>query len=146
MKRLLLFLFLALSVTSCENEERVTFYEDMIYFTEKLSSSEGYISPITTLSAKPDSQMELLVWRNAFAAKDHPRQNVRIVVDQKLSTAEEGRDFSISESNLDFNGKDNTSIPVSINIRFCLRQKILSCNSFMNITTNVLPKPAGPTD
>ena len=46
MKRLLLFLFLALSVTSCENEERVTFYEDMIYFTEKLSSSEGYISPI----------------------------------------------------------------------------------------------------
>ncbi len=125
MKRLLLFLFLALSVTSCENEERVTFYEDMIYFTEKLSSSEGYVSPITTLSAKPDSQVELQVWRNAFAAKDYPRQNVRIVVDRKLSTAEEGRDFSISQSNLDFNGKDNTSIPVSINIHSTAGKKIV---------------------
>ena len=116
MKRLLLFLFLALSITSCKNEERETFYEDMIYFTEKLSSDGGYISPITILYAKPNSQVELLVWRNAFAAKDHPKQNVQIVVDQKLSTAEEGRDFSISESSLNFNGKDNTSIPVAINI------------------------------
>ena len=115
MKRLLLFLLLALSITSCKNEERVTFYEDMFYFTKKLSSAESYISPITTLTAKSNSQVELLVWRNAFAAKDHPNQNVQIIVDQKLSTAEVGRDFSISDSSLDFKG-DNTSIPISVDI------------------------------
>ena len=114
MKHLFLFLLLALSITSCKNEERVTFYEDMFYFTKKLSSAEGYISPITTLSAKSNSQVELLVWRNAFAAKDHPNQNVQIIVDQKLSTAEVGHDFSISDSSLDFKGNDNTSIPISV--------------------------------
>lgn len=116
MKRLFLFLSLTLSLAACKDEERSTSYEDMIYFTENPSSVGGYISPITKLDAKPNSQVELLVWRNAFAAKDHPKQNVQIVVDQKLSTAEEGRDFSISKSSLNFKGKNNTSIPVSVNI------------------------------
>lgn len=116
MKRLLLFLLLALAISSCKDEERSTSYEDMIYFSENPSSVGGYISATTKLDAKPNSQVELLVWRNAFAAKDHPKQNVQIVVDQKLSTAEEGRDFSISESSLNFKGKNNTSIPVSVNI------------------------------
>lgn len=116
MKRLLLFLLLALAISSCKDEERRTFYEDMIFFSETPSSVGGYISATTKLDAKPNSQVELLVWRNAFAAKDHPKQNVQIVVDQKLSTAEEGRDFSISESSLNFKGKNNTSIPVSVNI------------------------------
>ena len=116
MKRLVLFVIAIMTVVACQDEERVTIYEDMIYFAENPSSAGGFISPVTQLNAKPNSQVELLVWRNAFAAKDHPKQNVQIVVDQKLSTAEEGRDFSISESSLNFNGKDNTSIPVAINI------------------------------
>lgn len=116
MKRLVLIALAILSIVSCKDEEKVTLYEDMMYFAENPSSAGGFISPVTQLNAKPISQVELLVWRNAFAAKDHPKQNVQIVVDQKLSTAEEGRDFSISESSLNFKGKDNTSIPVSINI------------------------------
>lgn len=116
MKRLVLIALAILSIVSCKDEEKVTLYEDMMYFAENPSSAGGFISPVTQLNAKSISQVELLVWRNAFAAKDHPKQNVQIVVDQKLSTAEEGRDFSISESSLNFKGKDNTSIPVSINI------------------------------
>lgn len=116
MKRLLLFLLLALAIISCKDEERRTLYEDMFYFAENPSIVGGYISPITKLNARPNSQVDLLIWRNAFAAKDHPKQNVLIVVDQELSTAEEGRDFSISESSLKFKGSNNNSIPVSVNI------------------------------
>lgn len=117
MKRLLLFLLLALAISSCTDEERRTLYEDMFYFTETPSSVGGYILPATQFDVKPNSQVELLVWRNAFAAKDHPKQHVQVIVDEKLSTAEQGRDFSISESSLIFNGKNNTSIPITINIQ-----------------------------
>lgn len=116
MKRLVLILLAALSITSCKDEERRTLYEDMMFFAEELSSSGGYISPMTQLTVNANLSLNLNVIRNAFAAKDHPKQRVQIIVDEKLSTAEQGRDFSISESSLIFNGKNNTSIPIKINI------------------------------
>lgn len=116
MKRFLLIVIATIAIVACKDEERRTLYEDMIYFAENPSSVGGYITPLTQLDAKPMFQLELLIWRNAFAAKDHPKQHVQVIVDQKLTTAELGRDFSISESSLTFNGENNTSIPITINI------------------------------
>lgn len=116
MKRLLLIVIAAIAIVACKDEERRTLYEDMMFFAEDLSSSEGYISPVTQLTVNANSSLNLNVIRNAFAAKDHHQQNAQIIVDEKLSTAEQGRDFSISESSLIFNGKNNTSIPITINI------------------------------
>lgn len=107
----LLFFFM-----SCDDDKNQTFYQDMMYFTENSSSVEGYVSPITHLDVKSNSQVKLLVCRNAFAAKDHPKQTVQVVVDQELSTAEEGGDFSISASSLDFKNGNVTSLPLTVNI------------------------------
>lgn len=116
MKRLFLILFAALSIVSCKDEERVTLYEDMMYFTNKLSPDEVYISPVTALDANVNSQLSLHVVRNAFAAKDYPQQSVQIVVDRNLTTAEQGVDFSVSETNLTFNNENNTAAPLSVDI------------------------------
>lgn len=116
MKKLLLFTLLLLGAASCEDEERSIHYEDMIYFTEIPSSTSGYISAVTELEARPDSQVELLVIRNGFAAQDHPRQTVEITVPEGSSTAVAGADFTLSQSKLTFDGKNTTSIPVQVNI------------------------------
>lgn len=107
----LLFFFM-----SCDDDKNRTFYQDMMYFTENTSPAEGYISPVTHLDVKSNSQVELLVCRNAFAAKDHPKQTVQVVADPELSTAEEERDFSISASSLDFKNGNVTSLPLTVNI------------------------------
>lgn len=116
MKKLLLFTLLLLGAASCEDEEHLTFYEDMIYFTEIPTSAGGYISAVTELDAKPDSQVELLVMRNGFAGLDHPRQTVEITVPEGGSTAIVGTDFTLSQSKLTFDGKNMNSIPVQVNI------------------------------
>lgn len=116
MKSLVLFLLLTLGLVSCKDEERRTFYEDMFYFTENPSSTNGYVSPITRLDVTSNSQIELHVWRNAFAAQDHSRQEVRVVVDKENSTAEEEADFTLSESVLRFEGREQTHLPLVVNL------------------------------
>lgn len=96
-----------------------------MFFSENPPSFVGsYIPPITKLDARLNSQVKLLVWRNAFAAQDHPQQHVQLVVDQKLTTAKEG-DFSISEPSLNFSHGIMTSIPVTVNIHGAKGKKIV---------------------
>lgn len=116
MKKLLLFIIL-FGVISCNKDEYLTVHEDMMFFAEIPSTPNGYISSVQQLDAKPNSQVELLVMRNAFAAKDHPRQTVKIVVVEKSSTAFVGTDFTVSDSELIFNGKNEISKPIIINIQ-----------------------------
>lgn len=59
----------------------------MFYFLHNDPSQEGWVEPVTKITVGPGAQVDLLVTRNAFAAKAHPKQTVKVVVEENLSTA-----------------------------------------------------------
>lgn len=117
MKKLFCYAALLLGLAACKDEARVTIYQDMIYFLENRSETGGYVAPVTKISAKPRSQTELLVVRNAFAAAEHPRQTVGIVVDEELTTADPATDFSLDRQTLTFPDRQTLQLPLQIAVR-----------------------------
>lgn len=117
MKKLLLLAALAVGLASCNDEKHVWVFQDMIYFLENRSETEGYVAPLTKLSVRPRSQAELLVCRNVFAAAEHPLQTVRIEVDERLSTAEFGTDFNLDRQELTFQQKESLQLPLQVTLR-----------------------------
>lgn len=89
-------------LSGCNDDETVTLYDDMIYFTAAETVS-GYVDPLTRTTASPDSQLPLCISRSLFAARDYPKQRVNIVVDETLSTAVQGVDFDYAPRSLEFN-------------------------------------------
>lgn len=116
MRKSLLLLSLLLLVVACGKDDHLTIYEDMMYFAEDYSADGGMITPVVQMNAERNSLVNIYVMRNLFAANDHPRQNVKIVVDEKQSTAIAGVDFIIPETNLNFKNKETIRLPVTINI------------------------------
>ena len=116
MKKALL-LALLLGLAACKDEARVTIFQDMMYFLENTSETEGYVSPVTKITAKPCSQAELLVVRNAFSANEHPRQTVGIVVDEELTTADPATDFTLDRQTLTFSDRQTLQLPLQVTFR-----------------------------
>lgn len=116
MKKILCAVVLSLGLLSCNDEAHITVYEDMMYFLRNESGQEGWLSPVTKISAKPHSRVDLLVARNAFATQDHPKQTVRIAVDEERSSAILGADFSLDEQVLTFSGKNVFQLPLCVTI------------------------------
>lgn len=116
MKNLMLAAVLALGLISCNDDAHITIHEDMMYFLQNESLSEGYVSPVTEINAKPRTRVDLLVVRNAFAAMDHPKQTVKIAVDEERSSAISGTDFTFDQQVLTFSGKDMLQLPVYVNV------------------------------
>lgn len=72
----------------------------------------------TEMTVEEGSQTEFLyVGRNSFVAYHNPEQSVDIVVDETLSTAEKGVDFTIDPESIRFEDEDNwvQSLNVSVN-------------------------------
>ena len=74
------------------------------------------VEPVTKITVGPGAQVDLLVTRNAFAAKAHPKQTVKVVVEENLSTANPGGDFILSEQAFNFKNKDALQLPLRVNI------------------------------
>lgn len=125
MKKILLVLTLFLGTVACDKDEHLTIYEDMMYFAEEFSSGGEMIKPVVQMEAERNSQVNIYVMRNLFVANDHPRQNVKIVVDEKQSSAIEGVDFTISESSLNFKNKEAIRVPLTINIHSQAKKTIV---------------------
>lgn len=62
------------------------------------------------------SQVDLMVMRNGFAAERHPEQTVKIVIEENLSTAESGTDFTLDSQVLEFRNKNTIQLPLRVNI------------------------------
>lgn len=116
MKKLLFLIALAIGFTSCNDEEHVWIYGDMFYFLQNDPAQAGWVEPVTNIAVAPGSQVDLLIARNAFAAKTHPKQTVKVVVEESLSTAKLGSDFTLSEQIFSFKNKDALNIPLQVNI------------------------------
>ena len=80
------------------------------------ASRTCFISCITIHRRRPGAQVDLLVTRNAFAAKAHPKQTVKVIVEENLSTAKPGGDFILSEQVFNFRNKDVLQLPLRVNI------------------------------
>ena len=106
MKKILFLLAFAIGFISCNDEKHVWSFEDMFYFLHNDPSQEGWVEPVTKITVGPGAQVDLLVTRNAFAAKAHPKQTVKVVVEENLSTANPGGDFILSEQAFNFKNKD----------------------------------------
>lgn len=117
MKKLLFLLALAFGFTSCNDQKHVWIIGDMFYFLQNDLSQEGWVEPVTKISVGSGSQVDLLITRNAFAAKTHPKQTVKVVVEESLSTAKPGGDFTLSEQIFSFSNKDALQLPLQVNIQ-----------------------------
>ena len=76
MKKILFLLAFAIGFISCNDEKHVWSFEDMFYFLHNDPSQEGWVEPVTKITVGPGAQVDLLVTRNAFAAKD--RKSTRL--------------------------------------------------------------------
>ena len=115
MKKLFCAFALMLVATSCKNEDRITVYEDMMYF-HSAESETGYLAPITNLTEEAPVRLNLYVFRSLFAANDHPKQTVRILVEEE-TTADPDTDFKLEASELAFNNRDEMKVPFQVVIR-----------------------------
>lgn len=116
MKKLLYALVALATFISCDKDAHTMIYGDMMYFLTNETLGEGYREPVTQLTVNPQSRVDLLVVRNAFAAKDHPDQTVKIEVFEDLSTAKLGEDFTLDTQNLKFSGKGSVQLPLQMSI------------------------------
>lgn len=116
MKKLLCLIVLAIGFASCNDEKHVWVFEDMMYFLQNDSSLEGWVTPVTKIEAEPQSQVNLLIVRNAFAAEKHPKQSVKVIVEENLSTAKLDVDFSLDQQVSNFMNKDALHLPLQVNI------------------------------
>lgn len=117
MKKLLLLIAIATGFVSCKDEASSIFtVDDMIYFLEDKTEA-GYVSPLTEISAKPDSRLDLLVVRNAFTVEKYPAQTAEIIIDQKSGTAKPNEDFIVDMQSITFRDKESLKIPVKIDIQ-----------------------------
>ena len=116
MKKILFLLAFAIGFISCNDEKHVWSFEDMFYFLHNDPSQEGWVEPVTKITVGPGAQVDLLVTRNAFAAKAHPKQTVKVIVEENLSTAKPGGDFILSEQVFNFRNKDVLQLPLRVTI------------------------------
>ena len=116
MKKFLCAIALAFGLLACDDEAHIMIYEDMMYFLRNESNLESWSSPITKISTKPLTQVDLFVVRNAFAAQNHPQQTVRIIVDEEHSSAILGTDFSLDQQVLTFSKKNELQRPLCVTI------------------------------
>ena len=79
MKKILFLLAFTIGFISCNDEKHVWSFEDMFYFLHNDPSQEGWVEPVTKITVGPGAQVDLLVTRNAFAAKAHPKQTVKVI-------------------------------------------------------------------
>ncbi len=126
MRKLVCFAMLLWGLVSCKDETHVTIFEDMMYFFENTLKPEDYASPITVLHVQPHSQIELLIGRNVFAANEHPKQTVRIVVDEYHTTANPETDFSFDQQVLNFPNKNVLQLPLQVTIHSGAAGKIIA--------------------
>ena len=124
MKKLFCLIALAVGFTSCNDEKHVWIIEDMFYFLDN-GSTEGYVTPVTEMTAGPSTQVDLLVIRNGFAAERHPKQTVKVLVEESLSTAKVGTDFSLDQQVFDFQNENTLKLPLRVNIRNSSGKKIV---------------------
>lgn len=116
MKKLLILIALSIGFASCNDEKHIWVFEDMIYFLHDDPSQVGWLDPVTKITVGAGTQVDLLVTRNAFAAKTHPKQTVKVVVEENLSTAKLGGDFVLNEQVFNFKSKDALQLPLRVNI------------------------------
>lgn len=124
MKKLLCVLALAISFVSCNDEKHIWVIEDMFYFLDN-ESLEGYATPVTEMTSGTLEQVNLLIMRNGFSAERHPKQTVNIVVDESLSTAKLGTDFSLDQQRFNFQNKNTLKLPLQVNIHGSTGTKIV---------------------
>lgn len=115
MKKLFCAFALMLFATSCKDEAHITVYEDMMYFLSA-ESDAGYVTPITNLTEEAPVRLNLYVFRSSFAANDHPKQTVRILVEEE-TTADPDTDFKLEGSELAFNKREEMRVPFQVVIR-----------------------------
>ena len=70
------------------------------------------LEPLTSANFDANTSIELYVSRNAFVAKDYPKQDATLAVDEKESTAVYGEDFDLSATEFRFRGADNINLPL----------------------------------
>lgn len=117
MKKLLFAIMAAFAFAACDKDEHQTRYQDMMCFVESIPTDDGYASATTHITAASDaSALQLYVMRSPTAARQHPRQTARIVVDKENSTAIEGTDFSLSATTFDFGKAEVLRLPFTIDI------------------------------
>lgn len=115
MKRIFCLLAGMLLVTACNDEVRITVYEDMMYFLSE-EPDAGYVSPATDLTAEAPSRLDLYVARNPYAAREHPGQTAWIVVDE-TSSAVPDTDFKLGCREFAFGGREELKLPFQLQIR-----------------------------
>lgn len=125
MKKLLFAIMAACALVSCNKDEHQIRYQDMMCFTEGRIAENGYVSSITSMSAESGTSLELFVMRSTMAAQSHPRQTVRIIVDQENSTAITGTDFTLSAATFDFGNAEMLRLPFTINIHDAVGKTIV---------------------
>lgn len=106
-----------IATVGCREESHIFICGDIFYFMNLDESESGtYVMPPTEIDVTHNSMTELHVERNAFVANANPKQEVKIVVDETLSTAEMDVDFTIGADVLSFNGKDVTHLPLTVSV------------------------------
>ena len=106
----------ACSLAACDKDEHQTRYQDTMCFTEGKIAENGYVSSVTSISAKSGTSLELFVMRSTMAARSYPQQTARVIVDQENSTAVEGTDFTLSAATFDFGKAEVLRLPFTIDI------------------------------
>lgn len=115
---------MAAGLVACEDDNgpRVSQIDDMIFIVDPLNAGP---EPDSQMEAESNSSLDLYVARNAFIAIDYPKQDATVEVDEAKSTAVSGEDFELSATSFLFNGADNCTIPLTVDIREASGKKIV---------------------
>ena len=123
MKRVILLIAILAGFVACEEKKKpmIGHIDDMMFiikYPDNLSdiTEPIVLEPLTSANFDANTSIELYVSRNAFVAKDYPKQDVTLAVDEKESTAVYGEDFDLS---------DNINLPLKMDIGDAAGKKIV---------------------
>lgn len=105
-----------LLLSSCKDDEHHIVYSVDLFFFASASPSEGWNDAVTQITANAQSQVDLLVMRNAFSAQEYPKQTAKIIVEEGPERAKLGTDFSLNTQTFNFPEKSTTSLPLQVQI------------------------------
>lgn len=132
MKRVILLIAILAGFVACEEKKKpmIGHIDDMmviIKYPDNLSdiTEPIVLEPLTAANFDANTSLELYVSRNAFVAKDYPKQDVTLAVDEKESTAVYGEDFDLSATEFRFRGADNINLPLKMDIGDAAGKKIV---------------------
>ena len=132
MKRVILLIAILVGFVACEEKKKpmIGHIDDMIFvikYPDDFPNITGPFYPdlVTSANFDANTSIELYVSRNAFVAKDYPKQDVTLAVDEKESTAVYGEDFDLSATEFRFRGADNINLPLKMDIGDAAGKKIV---------------------